>query len=99
MFPPITTPFVEGTEDVDHTALAHNVQRYARKENGLSGLVVLGSNGEFPFLTSAERIEVLRTAKLGAAKAEQVRLLLAFVRSCTTVRLTTSSTAALLLRE
>lgn len=32
MFPPITTPFVEGTEDVDHAALAHNVQRYARKE-------------------------------------------------------------------
>lgn len=71
VFPPITTPFVEGSEDVDHAALAHNVQRYARKENGLSGLVVLGSNGEFPFLTSAERIEVLRTAKLEAAKAEQ----------------------------
>lgn len=43
-------------------------------QNGLSGLVVLGSNGEFPFLTSAERIEVLRTAKLEAAKAEQVCL-------------------------
>lgn len=65
-------------------------------QNGLSGLVVLGSNGEFPFLTSAERIEVLRTAKLEAAKAEQVRLLLAFVRACTSVRLTTSSTAAFL---
>jgi hypothetical protein len=37
-------------------------------------LVVLGSNGEFPFLTSTERIEVLRTAKLEAAKAEKVCL-------------------------
>jgi hypothetical protein len=58
-------------------------------QNGLSGLVVLGSNGEFPFLTSAERIEVLRTAKLEAAKAEQVRLsrLRAFMRGRATHRL------------
>jgi dihydrodipicolinate synthase/N-acetylneuraminate lyase len=33
VFPPITTPFVaDGSEDVDHDALARNVQRYARKE-------------------------------------------------------------------
>ncbi len=32
-------------------------------QNGLSGLVVLGSNGEFPFLSTAERELVLRTVK------------------------------------
>ena len=46
--------------------------------------MVLGSNGEFPFLTSAERIEVLRTAKLEAAKAEKVlrHLPLLHLHSC-----------------
>jgi 4-hydroxy-2-oxoglutarate aldolase len=54
---PISTPFIDG--EVAYDQLKHNVRRYA--ETKLSGLFVLGSNGENPALDDQERLKVFET--------------------------------------
>jgi len=51
IFPPIPTPFVAG--EVAYDKLAANIEKWGR--TGLKGLVVMGSNGEYVYLTSAEK--------------------------------------------
>jgi 4-hydroxy-2-oxoglutarate aldolase len=55
---PLCTPFLD--DKILYDGLAANVARYG--ESGLSGLFVLGSNGEASALSEAERQDVLRTA-------------------------------------
>jgi 4-hydroxy-2-oxoglutarate aldolase len=50
VFPPIPTPFTD--DGVDRRALASNVSKWMRTR--LSGIVVLGSNGEAPLLEDRE---------------------------------------------
>lgn len=59
IFPPIPTPFSSDT--IDHKALAANIGRWMRTP--LSGLVVLGSNGEAPLLEDVEADAVIDTAR------------------------------------
>jgi 4-hydroxy-2-oxoglutarate aldolase len=59
-YAPITTPFTD-TGEVAYDQLADNVARWARTP--LTGLVVLGSNGEGVFLTEGERRQVLETVR------------------------------------
>jgi 4-hydroxy-2-oxoglutarate aldolase len=59
-FAPIPTPF-DDSGAVDHANLAANIAKWA--ETPLSGLLVLGSNGEFTFLSDQEKLEVLKTAR------------------------------------
>jgi 4-hydroxy-2-oxoglutarate aldolase len=59
-YAPITTPFTDGGE-VAYDRLADNVAKWAKTP--LTGLVVLGSNGEGVFLTEAERRQVLETVR------------------------------------
>lgn len=59
IFPPVPTPF-----EKNHFAprrLCENLQRW--NETGLAGYVLLGSNGEAPLLSDAEKLEVLRVAR------------------------------------
>ncbi|XP_030586099.1 4-hydroxy-2-oxoglutarate aldolase, mitochondrial [Archocentrus centrarchus] len=67
IYPPIATPFT-AKEDVDYEKLEENLQKYAKIP--FKGLVVQGSNGEYPYLTEEERVEVVRAVKrsLGAGK-------------------------------
>ncbi len=60
IFPPIPTPF-DAAGEVDLKALAANLERWNR--HPLSGYVVLGTNGEFPFLSEAEKLKYLETAR------------------------------------
>ena len=53
IFPPIPTPF-DAAGEIDLKALAKNFERWNRYP--LSGYVVLGSNGEFPYLSEAEKL-------------------------------------------
>jgi len=55
IFPPIPTPFV-GSE-VAYGKLAANIEKWSR--TGLKGLVVMGSNGEYVYLTSAEKRKLI----------------------------------------
>ncbi|KFP38601.1 hypothetical protein N324_11513, partial [Chlamydotis macqueenii] len=56
IFPPLATPF-SPTQEVDYTQLEGNLRHYASIP--FRGLVVLGSNGEFPYLARQERLEVV----------------------------------------
>jgi len=53
IFPPIPTPF-DAAGEIDPKALARNFERWNRYP--LSGYVVLGSNGEFPYLSESEKL-------------------------------------------
>lgn len=59
VLPPVPTPFRNG--DVDLGALRANVQRYL--QTPLRGIVVLGSNGEAPFLDEDESERVVAAAR------------------------------------
>ncbi|NXA28401.1 HOGA1 protein, partial [Ibidorhyncha struthersii] len=56
IFPPLATPF-SPTQEVDYAQLEGNLRRYASIP--FRGLVVLGSNGEYPYLAPHERLEVV----------------------------------------
>ncbi|XP_056266121.1 4-hydroxy-2-oxoglutarate aldolase, mitochondrial isoform X1 [Pseudoliparis swirei] len=60
IYPPIATPFT-AEEDVDYQKLEGNLRQYARIP--FRGLVVQGSNGEYPYLTEEERVEVVRAVR------------------------------------
>jgi 4-hydroxy-2-oxoglutarate aldolase len=57
IFPPITTPFKNG--QIAYDELASNVRRWNR--TGINGFVVLGSNGEYVYLSEDEKRKVVDT--------------------------------------
>ena len=59
IFPPIPTPFKNG--EVAYDELASNLQKW--NKTGLAGYLVLGSNGEFVFLSEKEKIKILEVAR------------------------------------
>ncbi len=58
--PPIPTPF-DSEGNVAHDKLISNITRWSKTP--LRGFVVLGTNGEFVYLSEQEKLEVLRTAR------------------------------------
>lgn len=60
IYPPIATPFT-ASEDVDYRRLEENLHKYAQIP--FKGLVVQGSNGEYPYLSEEERVEVVRVVR------------------------------------
>ncbi len=60
IFPPIPTPF-NASGDLDGKALAANFETWNRYP--LSGYVVLGTNGEFPYLSESEKLSLLEAAR------------------------------------
>lgn len=65
VFPPITTPFVN--EELRYDKLTENVERF--NKTAIKGYVVLGSNGEFPYLTFEEKAKVIETVSEAAKPA------------------------------
>lgn len=59
IMPPIATPFVN--DEVAYDKLAQNFSRW--NKTGLSGYVVMGSNGESVFLTRDEKLKLVEAAK------------------------------------
>ncbi|KAF5894941.1 4-hydroxy-2-oxoglutarate aldolase, mitochondrial, partial [Clarias magur] len=60
IYPPIATPFTH-RGNVDYQSLDKNLQKYGSIP--FRGLVVQGSNGEYPYLTMEERIDVVRRVR------------------------------------
>jgi 4-hydroxy-2-oxoglutarate aldolase len=60
IFPPIPTPF-DAAGELNLKALADNLERWNKYP--LAGYVVLGSNGEMPYLSEAEKLKVFETAR------------------------------------
>ncbi len=63
IFPPITTPFINGK--VAYDKLASNVDKWSR--TGLKGFVVLGSNGEYVYLSEEEKRRLVDSVVQSAA--------------------------------
>ncbi len=59
IFPPVITPFVN--DDIDFRAFAQNVQRWMTTH--LHGIVVLGSNGEAPYVDDDEARRLFAAAR------------------------------------
>jgi 4-hydroxy-2-oxoglutarate aldolase len=68
VFPPITTPFVGG--EVAYDRLEENLDRW--NATAIKSYVVLGSNGEFPYLTTEEKLKVIETVVKSAKPAGKV---------------------------
>jgi len=69
VIPPVITPFTADGE-VNYGAYERNMERW-EKEN-LGGYVVLGSNGEFPYLGEDEKLELVRLTVEGSKKGRPV---------------------------
>ncbi|KAM9197834.1 4-hydroxy-2-oxoglutarate aldolase, mitochondrial isoform 4-T4 [Dugong dugon] len=65
IYPPVTTPFT-ATAEVDYGKLEENLHKLGTFP--FKGFVVQGSNGEFPFLTSSERLEMVSRARQAVPK-------------------------------
>ncbi|KAF7253191.1 4-hydroxy-2-oxoglutarate aldolase, mitochondrial, partial [Varanus komodoensis] len=65
IYPPLATPFTAQGK-VDYARLEENLRLYA--EIPFRGLVVQGSNGEAPYLTQQERLEVVRRVRQAVPK-------------------------------
>jgi len=64
-YSPIPTPF-NANGVVAHDKLAENIAKWSN--TSLAGLLVLGSNGEFTYLSDEEKLEVLKTARQAIPK-------------------------------
>ncbi len=53
IFPPIPTPFING--NIAYDKLASNIEKWSK--TGLKGLVAMGSNGEYVYLSAEEKKE------------------------------------------
>jgi 4-hydroxy-2-oxoglutarate aldolase len=60
VFPPIPTPF-DASGELDLKALASNFMKWNRFP--LAGYVVLGTNGEFPYLSESEKLILFDSAR------------------------------------
>jgi 4-hydroxy-2-oxoglutarate aldolase len=70
IIPAITTPFYNDGQ-IYFKKLEHNVGRYSKTP--VTGMVVLGSTGEAPFLSDQEKRDVLKSA-INSAAAEKVMI-------------------------
>ena len=59
IYTPIITPF-SADEKVDYGKMEHNLAKWG--ETDLDGIVVLGSNGEFVYLSEEEKMSVVEFA-------------------------------------
>ena len=84
IFPPITTPFVSGK--VAYDKLASNVQKW--NKTGLKGFVVLGSNGEYVYLSEEEKRRVVESVVQSAGDEMQIVVGTGCESTTETIRLT-----------
>lgn len=56
IFAPIPTPFIN--DEIDYQALQSNLQKWS--QTPLTGVVVLGSNGEFAYMSFDEKVALMR---------------------------------------
>src|SRR5260370_5301468 len=62
IYPPLPT-FFDEQDELDLVTLRKHIQRLA--ETGLTGYVVMGTNGEAVHLTKEERAQIIETAREG----------------------------------
>lgn len=68
IYAPIATPFL--ADEINYDALKSNLQRYSRTR--LSGLVVLGSNGEFALMDMEEKMSLIEFVRQHTAADKRI---------------------------
>jgi len=91
IFPPIPTPF-DASGGIDLTALTENLRWW--NGCGLSGIVVLGSNGESVLLEEGERIRLVEAARAGTPEDRAVVAGTGLQSTRATIALTRDAAAA-----
>ena len=69
IYPPLPT-FFDTHEDLDLDTYSQHISRLAEK--GITGYVVMGSNGEAVHLSSDERAQVIKAARQAAGPQAQI---------------------------
>jgi 4-hydroxy-2-oxoglutarate aldolase len=69
VFPPITTPFNDNGF-IEYNHLAENIDKW--NETGVSGYLVLGSNGESVFLDEEEKLGIVSVARKSIPKTKRL---------------------------
>ena len=68
VYPPIVTPF-NADESIAWDKLRSNISKW--NEHPLAGFLVHGSNGEFCYLNTKERVEVIKAVKENAGPGKK----------------------------
>lgn len=89
IIPPIPTPFVDGKLALDK--LAENIEKWCK--TGISGILVLGSNGEYVYLSEAEKRDMVRVAVESVPKGKFVMVGSGCESTAETIRLTNECSA------
>jgi 4-hydroxy-2-oxoglutarate aldolase len=84
IFPPIPTPFENGK--VAHEKLAFNIEKWSK--TGIKGVVALGSNGEYVYLSEEEKRKVIETVVRSTPKGLPVIAGTGCEATAETIRLT-----------
>lgn len=84
IFPPIPTPFKGGRLALG--ALAENVEKWSR--TGIRGILALGSNGEYVYLSDKEKKQVVETVVEAAGKDQVILVGSGCESTAETIRLT-----------
>lgn len=88
VIPPMITPFDEGGE-IDHSAFIHNIEKW--NADKLAGYLVIGSNSETAFLSTDEKLALVKlTVKhqapgrhiMAGTGCESLRETVAFTKAC-----------------
>ena len=87
IFPPITTPFENGKIAFDKLGI--NIEKLSR--TGIAGIVVLGSNGEYVYLSEKEKREVIEAVVRAVPDKMPVIAGTACESAAETIRLTCDS--------
>jgi 4-hydroxy-2-oxoglutarate aldolase len=69
IYTPIVTPF-GSDEEIDYEKMHHNLERWSK--TALAGIVVLGSNGEFVFLSEPEKLAIVRDVVAHFGKGKKI---------------------------
>lgn len=76
VYPPIVTPFNDD-ESIAWDKLRANISKW--NQHPLTGFLVHGSNGEFCYLNTQERVEVIKAVKENAGKGKKKVMFLIFI--------------------
>lgn len=69
IYTPVVTPFKEN-EEIDYAKMKFNLDKWAKTD--LDGIVVLGSNGEFSYLTFHEKLELVKFVVENFSKSKKI---------------------------
>ncbi len=84
IMPPITTPFTGG--EVDYDGLKKNFRKW--NQTGLSGYLVLGSNGEAVYLSETEKIKMIQVSREAIPKEKIMMVGTGMESTAETIRFT-----------